>query len=61
MGTARTIALNDTFTMPIDAVTQTFAIVGKRGRGKSSTAKVLVEEMVGAGQQVIVLDTVGAW
>lgn len=53
--------IGDGFTMPVDLVTQTVAIVGKRGRGKSSTAKVLVEEMVRAGQQVIVMDTVGAW
>jgi len=61
MTTQPQLRLGAEFTIPIDAVTQTFAIVGKRGRGKTSTAKVLVEEMVTAGQQVIVMDTVGAW
>lgn len=56
-----TISLGDGLTLPIDVVTQTLAIVGKRGRGKTSTAKVLVEEIVRAHQQVIVMDTVGAW
>lgn len=55
------LRLGDDFTLPLDLVTEAVAIVGKRGRGKTSTAKVLVEEMVAAGQQVIVMDTVGAW
>lgn len=55
------IDIGDGMTIPIDIVTQAIAIVGKRGRGKSATAKVLTEEMIRAGQQVIVLDTVGAW
>lgn len=55
------LALGDGFTVPIDFVTQTAAIVGTRGRGKTSTAKVIVEEIVGAGQQAVVMDTVGAW
>lgn len=57
----QTITIGDGMDLPIDVVTQAIAVVGKRGRGKTSTAKVLVEEMVRAGQQVIVLDTVGAW
>ncbi|MFC4244331.1 helicase HerA domain-containing protein [Gryllotalpicola reticulitermitis] len=58
---SRLLNIGDGLTMPLEAVTQTFAIVGKRGRGKTATAKVLAEEMIGAGQQVVVMDTVGAW
>lgn len=58
---ARVLNIGNGFTMPLHLVTEAVAIVGKRGRGKTSTAKVLVEEMVNAGQQVIVMDTVGAW
>lgn len=43
----------------LDAVTQTFAIVAKRGAGKTYLGAVLIEEMLGAGQCVVVLDPVG--
>ena len=56
-----TIATDGGPTLPIDAVTETFAILGKRGKGKTSTAVVLAEELIRAGQPVIVLDTVGVW
>lgn len=48
-------------TLPVDAVTETFAILAKRGSGKTYTAKVLVEELVDAGQQVCVIDPLGVW
>lgn len=47
--------------LPLTAVTETFAILAKRGAGKTNTAVVLTEEMVGAGQQVVVLDPTGVW
>lgn len=46
--------------LPPAAVTETFAILAKRGAGKTNTA-VLTEEVVGAGQQVVVLDPAGVW
>lgn len=49
------------FALPIDAVTQTFAILAKRGRGKTVTASVLTEELIGAGLPVCVIDPTGAW
>ena len=42
--------------LPIEAVTQTFAILGKRGSGKTTTATVFVEELLHAGQQVVLVD-----
>lgn len=48
-------------TLPVDAVTETFLIFGKRGSGKTSTASVLVEEMIGAGLPACVIDPMGAW
>ncbi|MBF4549404.1 ATP-binding protein [Pseudoclavibacter sp. VKM Ac-2888] len=56
-----TISADGGPTLPLDAVTETFAILGKRGKGKTSTAVVLAEELIRAGQPVIVLDTVGVW
>lgn len=42
--------------LPLEAVTQTFAILGKRGSGKTTTATVLTEELLAAHQHVIVID-----
>ncbi len=47
--------------MPIAAVTQTFAFLGKRGGGKTYAASKLGEQMLGIGAQIIVLDVVGTW
>jgi hypothetical protein len=47
--------------LPLDAVTRTFAILGQRGTGKTTGAVVLVEEMAAAGGHVAILDPVGAW
>lgn len=49
------------FKIPLDAVTQTFAFLAKRGSGKTYAASVLTEEMLGAGQQVVILDPVDVW
>lgn len=49
------------FTLPIDAVTETFAFLAKRGKGKSYAAGVLVEELSEAGAQVVVIDPTDAW
>ena len=48
-------------TLPEDAVTETFAILAKRGKGKTNTAVVMAEEMIGVGLPVVVLDPVGVW
>lgn len=53
--------LAQNLSLPIDAVTQTFAIFGKRGSGKTNGATVLVEEMLRANLPVVVLDPVDAW
>lgn len=55
------LQISDDFSLPIDAVTQTFAILAKRGVGKSYTASVMAEEMLKAGQQIVAIDPTGAW
>lgn len=45
--------------LPAEAVTQTFAVLAKRGSGKTYTALVLVEELLKASEQVVVVDPVG--
>lgn len=47
--------------IPIDIVTETLAILGIRGSGKTNTAVVLAEELLAAGQQVVVIDPTDVW
>lgn len=56
-----TIRISDSLTLPAEAVTETFAVLGKRGSGKTNTAVVLVEELVAAKLPVCVVDPVGVW
>lgn len=53
--------LSPDISLPLDAVTQTFGFMGKRGSGKTNTAVDLCEDMLQHGQQVIVIDPVGVW
>lgn len=55
------LKLADKLTLPEDAVTQTFGFIGRKGSGKSYGAGKLVELLVKAGNQVVVLDPVGNW
>ena len=57
----RELRLSDDLVLPIDVVTQTIAILAKRGVGKTYTASVMVEEMLMAGLHVVILDPVGVW
>jgi hypothetical protein len=47
--------------LPLDAVTQTLAILAKREAGKTYTASVLVEELLKADLPVVVVDPLGVW
>lgn len=47
--------------LPIDAVTQTFAAIGRKGAGKTYLATMIAEQMLDVGAQVIALDPVGNW
>ena len=51
------LRLTPELVLPAEAVTQTFAILAKRGAGK--TALALVEELLRVGTQVVVADPVG--
>jgi hypothetical protein len=56
-----TIDLAHGIHLPLDAVTQTFLVVGKRGSGKSNTAARLVEQMHRANLPFVVLDPTDTW
>lgn len=47
--------------LPLEAVTQTFAILAKRRAGKSFTARRFTEQLHSAGQQVVIVDPKGDW
>lgn len=46
------IKLSTKITLPADAVTDTFAILGQRGSGKTYTAGVMAEGLLGSKAQV---------
>src|SRR5437867_6742954 len=47
--------------LPLDAITQKFAFLGRSGAGKTYGAGKFVEELLDAGAQVLILDPVGNW
>ncbi|BCM91603.1 hypothetical protein IAD21_03478 [Abditibacteriota bacterium] len=57
----RMLQLADDLKIPLDAATETFGILARRGAGKTYAAAVLAEELIKAGAPVVILDPVGAW
>src|SRR5579871_2026559 len=49
------------FTLPLDLVTRTLAIIAIRGWGKTVAATVIAEEMCEAGLPWVAIDPVGVW
>lgn len=47
--------------LPIDAATQTFAFIARKGAGKTYAAGKLAECFLDVGVQVVILDSVGNW
>ena len=55
------IELSKDLKLPIDAMTQTVAILAKRRAGKSFTARRFAEQIAKAEQQIIIVDPKGDW
>lgn len=55
------LQLADRLSLPVDAVTEKLAFLGRTGSGKSYAATKLAELMLEAGAQVVALDVVGIW
>jgi uncharacterized protein len=53
------LSISKELSLPAEAVTETLAILAKRGAGKTYTAAVMVEEMLKASLPVVVVDPVG--
>ena len=51
----------DGFTLPIELVTSTQAILARKRSGKSYTASVQAEELLRYKQQIATIDPTGAW
>lgn len=58
---APTLRLSLDLDLPLDAVTQKIAWLGRTGSGKTFACKRMVEQMLRAKAQVIVMDGVGVW
>lgn len=61
MTPTRTLHVAKGLHLPLDGATETFAILGRRGSGKTHTAVVMAEEMLGAGIPVVVIDPLDVW
>lgn len=61
MSRTKKLSLHSNLKLPIDAACETFAILGKRGSGKSNTAVVMFEQMVRVGAPAVVLDPMDNW
>lgn len=55
------IRISPELELPLDFVTQSGAILAKKRVGKSYTARRIVEQLLEAGQQVVILDPKGDW
>lgn len=55
----KTINIAKGLTLPIDVVTQVVAILAKRRAGKSYTMRRITEQLLSAGQQVVMVDPKG--
>lgn len=55
------LKISDELTLPIDAATQTFAFIARKGAGKTYAAGKLAECLIDAQVQVVILDSVGNW
>jgi hypothetical protein len=53
--------LAEGFKIPLEAVEDVVAILGRRGRGKTTTAAVIVEELHAAGARFCVADPTDVW
>lgn len=57
----KALKISKEISLPIDAVTQTLAAIGRKGAGKTYLATMIAEQMLDAGSQVVVIDPVGNW
>lgn len=59
--TRPTLHISDELALPLEAATETFGILAKKGAGKSNAAVVMAEEMFDAGIPWVAIDPKGDW
>lgn len=57
----KSLRISPDLSLPLDAVTQTFLVVGKRGSGKTNTCVRLAEQFHHAKLPFVVVDPVDSW
>jgi uncharacterized protein len=57
----KTIRIAPDLDLPLDVVTQTLAMIARKGGGKTYLAQLIAELMLDAGAQIAALDIVGNW
>jgi hypothetical protein len=57
----KTLRISKDLDLPLDAVTQKLAWLGRTGSGKTFACKKMVEQMLHACAQVVILDGAGVW
>ncbi len=57
----KNLKISKEISLPIDVVTQTLSMIGRKGAGKTYLATMVAEQMLDAHAQVIVLDPIGNW
>lgn len=55
------LAIAKDLRLPVDAVTQKLAFLGRTGSGKTYGATKVAEQMLGIGAQIVAIDPVGVW
>lgn len=51
----------ESFSVPVEFVTETAGILARKGAGKTYTAQVIAEELLEAKQQIVAIDPLNAW
>lgn len=57
----RMLKISKNLHLPLEVATQSIDILAIKGAGKTNTGKVLCEQMLEVGIQVVIADPVGAW
>ncbi len=58
---SRDLKVSEDLSLPMEAVTETFALLAVKGAGKTNAGRVMAEEMFAAGAPFVVIDPVGSW
>ena len=55
------LRVSGSLTLPRETVTETAAVLGVRGTGKTNTAAVIAEELLRQHDQILVIDPTDVW